>query len=155
MLVSDTEAEHLPGCNMAYRRDALLAIGGFDPQFRVAGDDVDACWRLQEQGLTLGFHPAAMVWHRRRSTIRGYWRQQQGYGKAEALLERKWPERYNRRGHVTWAGRLYDRASASLVRPARIYHGTWGTGAFQPEESGRACSPSWRGHPSGTWDWAC
>ena len=29
---------------------------------------------------------------------------------------------------------MYDRASASRVRPARIYHGIWGTGAFQPEE---------------------
>src|SRR5439155_7282710 len=51
-----------------------------------------------------------------------------------ALLERKWPERYNRRGHLTWTGRLYDRASARAFRPRRIYHGTWGTGAFQPEE---------------------
>jgi GT2 family glycosyltransferase len=134
VLVSDTEAEHLPGCNMAYRRDALLAIGGFDPQFRAAGDDVDVCWRLQERGETLGFHPAAIVWHRRRSSIRGFWRQQLGYGKAEALLERKWPERYNNRGHVSWAGRMYDRASTIVVRPTRIYHGVWGTGAFQPEE---------------------
>jgi O-antigen biosynthesis protein len=29
---------------------------------------------------------------------------------------------------------MYDRASASLVRPSRIYHGTWGSGAFQPRE---------------------
>ena len=50
--------------------DALLAIGGFDPQFRVAGDDVDVCWRLQERGWTLGFSPAAMVWHHRRGTVR-------------------------------------------------------------------------------------
>jgi GT2 family glycosyltransferase len=134
VLVSDTEAEHLPGCNMAFRRDALLAIGGFDPQFRTAGDDVDVCWRLQEQGTTLGFHAAAVVWHHRRRSVRGYWRQQRGYGHAEALLERKWPERYNRRGHITWAGRLYDRASAGAIRPTRIYHGTWGTGPFQPEE---------------------
>jgi GT2 family glycosyltransferase len=134
VLVSDTEAEHIPGCNMAYRRAELLAVGGFDPQFRAAGDDVDVCWRLQERGATLGFHPAAVVWHRRRSSIRGFWRQQRGYGNAEALLERKWPERYNRRGHLTWAGRLYDRASARAFRPTRIYHGTWGTGAFQPEE---------------------
>ena len=90
-----------------------------------------------------------MVWHQRRSSIRRYWRQQHGYGKAEALLERKWPERYNRRGHVTWAGRLYGRASASMVRPSRIYHGTWGTGAFQPEEAAEsvlaelARTPEW------------
>jgi GT2 family glycosyltransferase len=134
VLISDTEAEHLPGCNMAYRRKTLLAIDGFDPQFRAAGDDVDVCWRLHERGETLGFHAAAVVWHRRRKSVRAFWRQQRGYGHAEALLERKWPERYNRRGHLTWAGRLYDRASARAFRPTRIYHGTWGTGAFQPEE---------------------
>jgi GT2 family glycosyltransferase len=134
VLVSDTEAEHIPGCNMAYRRSALLAVGGFDPQFRAAGDDVDVCWRLQEQGFSLGFHPAAVVWHHRRSSVRAYWRQQRGYGHAEALLERKWPERYTRRGHLTWTGRLYDRATTRGFRPSRIYHGTWGTGAFQPEE---------------------
>jgi O-antigen biosynthesis protein len=150
VLLSDLEAEHIPGCNMAYRRQALIEVGGFDPQFRTAGDDVDVCWRLQERGLRLGFHPAALVWHRRRDSIRRYWRQQRGYGKAEALLERKWPERYNRRGHVTWRGRMYDRASASLVRPSRIYHGTWGTGAFQPRED---VAPSVIGELARTPEW--
>jgi glycosyltransferase involved in cell wall biosynthesis len=135
VLLSDSEAEHIPGCNMAYRRAVLERIGGFDPQFLTAGDDVDVCWRLQEAGETLGFHAAAVVWHRRRDSVQAYWRQQVGYGRAEALLERKWPERYNRSGHPTWAGHLYDRASRRLLRPVRIYHGVWGTGAFQPEEA--------------------
>jgi O-antigen biosynthesis protein len=135
VLLSDSEAEHIPGCNMAYRREALERIGGFDPQFLTAGDDVDVCWRLQDSGETLGFHAAAVVWHRRRDSVRAYWRQQVGYGRAEALLERKWPERYNRRGHATWAGHLYDRASRRVLRPVRVYHGVWGTGAFQPEEA--------------------
>lgn len=133
VLLTDTVAEHLPGCNMAFRREALLAIGGFDPQFRVAGDDVDVCWRLQQNGETLGFHAAAMVWHRRRTTIRRFWRQQRGYGKAEALLERKWPEKYNVPGHATWGGRLYGRGFSGGLRRSRVYHGTWGTGAFQSE----------------------
>lgn len=133
VLVSDTEAEHLPGCNMAFRRAALSAIGGFDAQFRVAGDDVDVCWRLREAGQTLGFDPAALVWHHRRGSIRRYWRQQRGYGRAEALLERKWPEKYNWSGHPTWGGRLYGRGAGGVLRRTRIYHGPWGTGAFQPE----------------------
>ncbi len=33
VLESDQVAEHIPGCNMAFRRAALLAINGFDPQF--------------------------------------------------------------------------------------------------------------------------
>src|SRR5260221_10124466 len=62
----------------------------------IAGDDVDVCWRLQQRGWTLGFSPAAMVWHHRRNSVRAYWRQQKNYAKAEALLEKKWPEKYNR-----------------------------------------------------------
>jgi hypothetical protein len=68
VLLSDDVAEHIPGCNMAFRKDRLQAIGGFDPQFRRAGDDVDVCWRLQAQGWTLGFSAPAMVWHHRRNS---------------------------------------------------------------------------------------
>jgi len=137
VLLSDREAEHIPGCNMVFRRAALEAVGGFDPQFHAAGDDVDICWRLQEQGWTLGFSPAAVVWHRRRNSVRGYWRQQKGYGKAEALLERKWPEKYNATGHVTWGGRIYGNGLASFLvrRRKRIRYGTWGGGLFQTAES--------------------
>src|SRR5215204_2216804 len=101
VLLSDQEAEHIPGCNMAFCKAYLQAIGGFDPQFRVAGDDVDVCWRLQQRGWTLGFNPAALVWHHRRNSVRTYWKQQQGYGRAEALLEAKWPEKYNPAGHLS------------------------------------------------------
>ena len=131
VLVSDCEAEHIPGCNMAFRRSELEGVGGFDPRFRAAGDDVDLCWRLHERGASLGFNPAAMVWHRRRSSIRAYWRQQRGYGEAEALLERKWPERYNWVGHLTWGGQLYGEAPSSPLRPKRVRYGRWGANLFQ------------------------
>jgi O-antigen biosynthesis protein len=133
VLISDSEADHLPGCNLSIRRDALLAIGGFDPQFTSAGDDVDICWRLRDAGGRLAFHAGAMVWHHRRGTVRGYLKQQRGYGRAEALLERKWPGRFNRLGHLDWAGTIYGRG---LPRPllgtrARVYGGSWGTAPFQ------------------------
>jgi GT2 family glycosyltransferase len=133
VLVDDTLAEHVPGCNFSVRRSALAAIGGFDATFRVAGDDVDVCWRLQEAGGTIGFCPAAFVWHHRRNSVRTYWRQQKGYGKAEALLEAKWPEKYNAAGHVTWGGRLYGLRlhEALLRRHGRVYHGVWGSAPFQ------------------------
>ncbi|PYO89494.1 MAG: glycosyl transferase, partial [Gemmatimonadetes bacterium] len=133
VLLSDEEAEHIPGCNMAFRRTCLEAIGGFDPQFRTAGDDVDVCWRLQERGWTLGFQPAALVWHHRRNSARTYWSQQIGYGRAEAMLERKWPEKYNGPGHVRWAGRIYGAGITRLLgwRRPRVYHGVWGGAPFQ------------------------
>ena len=132
VLISDTEAEHIPGCNMAFRRECLQAIGGFDARFRTAGDDVDVCWRLQERGWRIGFNAAAMVWHHRRNTVRGYWKQQVGYGIAEGILERKWPEKYNLAGHPTWVGRIYGMGFARLLTGGgRIYHGPWGTAPFQ------------------------
>ena len=143
VLLTDRVAEHIPGCNMAFRKDRLEAIGGFDPQFRIAGDDVDVCWRLQERGWTLGFNPAAMVWHRRRDTVRRYWKQQVNYGRAEADLERKWPEKYNAAGHLTWAGRLYGNGLLQAMgwwKRRRIYHGTWGSALFQSVYHVR---PSW------------
>jgi GT2 family glycosyltransferase len=133
VLMTDHEAEHIPGCNFAIRRECLEGIGGFDARFRAAGDDVDLCWRIQERGWKVGFHPGAAVFHHSRSTVRQYWRQQRGYGRAEALLERKWPEKYNTAGHLTWTGRLYGNAffqSFGWAAP-RIYFGTWGSAPFQ------------------------
>jgi GT2 family glycosyltransferase len=132
VLISDREAEHVPGCNMAFRKSALEEIGGFDERFRVAGDDVDVCWRLQESGRTLGFSAGAVVMHRRRDSVRRYLRQQYGYGEAEALLERKWPSRYNRAGSSRWSGRIYDSpATGPSRRRPMIRYGTWGGGLFQ------------------------
>src|SRR5262249_13132319 len=55
VLLSDTLAEHIPGCNMAFRARCLREVGGFDVRFRAAGDDVDLCWRLIERKAML--HP--------------------------------------------------------------------------------------------------
>jgi GT2 family glycosyltransferase len=133
VLLDDAVAEHIPGCNMAIRKSCLEEIGGFDPQFRAAGDDVDLCWRLQDRGWTVGYNHAATVWHHRRDSVRAYWKQQRGYGRAEALIERKWPEKYNGVGHLSWAGRIYG---DGLLRPlgrrtGRVFHGTWGSALFQ------------------------
>jgi O-antigen biosynthesis protein len=133
VLLSDQEAEHIPGCNMAFRTANLKEIGGFDPRYRVAGDDVDICWRLRERGWTLGFNPGAVVWHHRRNSVLTYWQQQQGYGRAEALLEQRWPERYNGAGSLAWVGRIYSRESTQTFawRREQIHHGVWGTAMFQ------------------------
>ncbi len=141
VLVSDRDAEHIPGCNMAFRRKVLESIGGFDPQFRTAGDDVDICWRIAASGYRIGFCPGALVWHLPRSTIRAYWNQQKGYGSAEALLEQKWPEKYHGPGQIIWAGRIYN-GHPYRTGNWRIYHGILGMSPFQsiyspkPGESG-------------------
>jgi GT2 family glycosyltransferase len=131
VLLTDQVAEHIPGCNMAFRAKRLREVGAFDRQFRIAGDDVDVCWRLQQSGYTLGFHPAAVVWHHRRGSVRGYLRQQLNYGRAEAMLEAKWPEKYNAIGHVSWRGRLYGVGAGIGFWRSRVYHGVWASQPFQ------------------------
>jgi len=132
VLESDQVAEHVPGCNMAFRRGPLEAINGFDAQFLRAGDDVDVCWRLQQAGGWITFAPGAVVWHHRRQTPRSYLRQQSGYGEAEALLRFKHPEKFNGRGGWKWRGVLYGASLRGLhLREALIYRGTFGTGFFQ------------------------
>jgi len=132
VLLNDEVAEHVPGCNMAFTRVALEAVGGFEPTFRTAGDDVDICWRLQNAGHVIAFSPAAMVWHERRETADAYVRQQRGYGKAEALLYFRHPYRFNMLGQSRWLGRIYGDVTTSLLsrRPV-IYSGTFGRGMFQ------------------------
>ena len=146
VLLDDEVAEHIPGCNMAFRREALEAIAGFDPIFRAAGDDVDLCWRLQNKGYKIGFSPAAVVWHFRRNTIRDYLKQQRGYGKAETLLFFKHPSRFNVLGQSRWFGRIYGDLSSFLSsRQPRIYSGVFGRGLFQtlyqPPPSVVSCLP--------------
>ena len=133
VLLSDIEAEHIPGCNMAFRTECLKAIGGFDPQFRVAGDDVDLCWRIQETGWWIAFSPAAMVWHSRRNSIRTYLKQQMGYVKAEVLLEKKWPQKYNPFCCISWKGRIYGKGLTKSygLKKWRVYYGVWGSAPFQ------------------------
>ena len=132
VLESDQVAEHVPGCNMAFRRGPLAEINGFDPQFHRAGDDVDVCWRLQQAGRWITFAPGAFVWHHRRQTPRAFLRQQAGYGAAEALLRFKHPEKFNGRGAWKWRGVLYGASLRGLqLRRALVYRGTFGTGLFQ------------------------
>ncbi len=106
VLIGDERAEHLAGCNMLFRKAALADIGGFDPQFTAAGDDVDICWRLMDEGHTLGYCPSAFVWHFRRNTVDAYYRQQRGYGRAEAMLYFKYPQRFNILGQIRWNGTI-------------------------------------------------
>jgi glycosyltransferase involved in cell wall biosynthesis len=133
ILMDDEIAEHVPGCNMAFWTDRLRAIGGFDAMYSKAGDDVDICWRLQEQGERVVFSPAGMVWHHRRSTVGAYLKQQRGYGEAEALLRRKHPDKFRGfRSESIWAGRIYTRAGlgVSIGKPM-VHYGKFASGMFQ------------------------
>ncbi len=132
VLLTDTIAEHIPGCNMAWYRWAFESIGGFDPEYRKAGDDVDFCWRVQQEGHNVAFSPTAIVWHYRRFTLSAFRKQQEGYGEAESMLRFKHLIFFGPTGTAKWRGQIYGtpRFSWFISRPI-IYHGIFGEGLFQ------------------------
>jgi glycosyltransferase involved in cell wall biosynthesis len=132
VLLTDVVAEHIPGCNMAFHRWAFDRVGGFDPEYRKAGDDVDFCWRLQQAGGVIAFSPAAIVWHYRRFTLQAFRKQQEGYGEAESMLRFKHLVFFGPTGTAKWKGQIYGapRFTWLINRPV-IYHGVFGEGLFQ------------------------
>ena len=67
-----TSIDHLfnliPGCNMAFRRTALAAVGGFDPRLGPgspckAAEDADLIFRLFLSGHRIAYRPDALVRH--------------------------------------------------------------------------------------------
>lgn len=79
------------GCNMAVTREAVERIGGFDETMLPRGEEKDLQARLRAAGLRIAYVPSARVWHRRRTSIRAFWRQMYGSGIARAKLFRRHP----------------------------------------------------------------
>ena len=76
---------HVPGAVLAVRTSTAKSIGGFDHRLR-CGEDVDFVWRLATAGHIVRYEPAALSWHRPRSTYRAWLRQRHGYGSSAAEL---------------------------------------------------------------------
>lgn len=131
VMLSDSEAEHIPGCHLSVTKKAFDEIGGFQVQYRVAGDDVDFCWRLRDAGFKIGFHGASFVWHRRRTRLRNYFRQQRGYGRAEALLMKDHSDKFRRGSGARWEGCVYTGATFSATDGSVIYRGSSGLAGYQ------------------------
>ncbi|UCG38337.1 MAG: glycosyltransferase family 2 protein [bacterium] len=54
------------GLCSSYRKKALIDVGGFNPLFRVSGEDMDAGYRLTSKGYRLIYEPEARVDHVRK-----------------------------------------------------------------------------------------
>ena len=76
------------GCNLGIHAGVFLDAGGFD-EGALAAEDVELSWRLQLDGLRLGWASAALVHKRDRRDGRGLIRQFARYGSSEAWLYRR------------------------------------------------------------------
>jgi glycosyltransferase involved in cell wall biosynthesis len=72
----------------AFRREALLAIGGFDERFTRA-QDWELNFRLRENGGLIYFDPRLHVTYRPRSTVRALAKQYFEYGRWRRVVSRR------------------------------------------------------------------
>jgi GT2 family glycosyltransferase len=56
------------GACMMVRRRVFEEIGGFDPRFKVAYNDVDLCLRLRQRGYLVVYTPFAVLYHHESAT---------------------------------------------------------------------------------------
>lgn len=75
------------GCNMLFRRDVFMQLGGFDPGF-YPGEEMKASFMTSRLGYTLIFNPNAPVFHYPKQTFRGFWKQIYRYGATRIRLMR-------------------------------------------------------------------
>jgi cellulose synthase/poly-beta-1,6-N-acetylglucosamine synthase-like glycosyltransferase len=76
--------------NALFRKEAFLAVGGFDIGL-ISGEDCDLSWRIQKLGGgRLAYCPEALVYHDHRASMKGVYRQSRTNAMAGALLSRKW-----------------------------------------------------------------
>jgi len=73
------------GCNMAFRRQALIELGGFDEALDTGpplpgGGDLDAFYRVLRAGHPLVYEPSMLVFHRHRRDSEGLCRQYRSWG---------------------------------------------------------------------------
>ena len=58
------QADWMLGGFLMIRRTAFDEVGGFDPGFRMYGEEIDFCYRLARSGWERWYVPAAVVRHR-------------------------------------------------------------------------------------------
>lgn len=78
----------IPSGNFAARRDALEAVGGFDPDVSI-GYDVDFAYRAFRAGIPVTFEPDLILHYRYRSDASGQWHQGRAMGRFRPGLYRQ------------------------------------------------------------------
>lgn len=60
---NQTELFWASGAALAIRKNLFQKTGGFDEDFEFHMEEIDLCWRLQNQGYKIGFAPDSVIYH--------------------------------------------------------------------------------------------
>lgn len=77
---------HPAGCNMAFRRKVAEEVGCFDESIQYGFDEVEFTERVCRAGYKMVLDPNVFVWHRHRSTLKEFLKQNFEYGRGIGVL---------------------------------------------------------------------
>jgi cellulose synthase/poly-beta-1,6-N-acetylglucosamine synthase-like glycosyltransferase len=80
---------HPAGCNMAYRKKVAEEVGYFDENIQYGFDEVEFADRICRAGYKMVLDPKVSVWHKHRSTLGEFLKQNFQYGKGSGLVLKK------------------------------------------------------------------
>jgi glycosyltransferase involved in cell wall biosynthesis len=77
-----------PSASMAWRKNVLDEVGGFDPWF-VTAEDIDVNLRAVSRGHVLGVNENAIVYHRTKGSFKGFFKQAfwNGWGRKQLTMK--------------------------------------------------------------------
>ncbi|MGX8712249.1 MAG: glycosyltransferase [bacterium] len=87
--MKNVEKFHPRSFNMGVRKEVWNKLEGFSAMRY--GEDIDFSIRLKEAGYRVVLMPDAWVWHKRRNTLKSFYRQVFKFGRARITLYRKHP----------------------------------------------------------------
>jgi biofilm PGA synthesis N-glycosyltransferase PgaC len=84
-----------------FRRDRVLAVGGYDP--RMATEDIDLTWKLLLEGWETVYEPQALVGMQVPSTLHALWAQRKRWARGQGeVLHTHLGEVFRWRNHRMW-----------------------------------------------------
>jgi glycosyltransferase involved in cell wall biosynthesis/GT2 family glycosyltransferase len=102
--VEDHDGGSFLTCNVAYRREAFVSVGGFDRLFpHAAHEDRDLAWRIQKEVGPVGFEPGMRVVHPGRPFTAKQWRRRGVIAIDDWLVLARHPERKASQHSLRWA----------------------------------------------------
>ena len=78
--------KRIRGCNSAYKRNAFIKEGGFNPKL-ASIEETEFHYRLHKKGYKMKYNPNIFIYHRRRRNIKGLFKQffRNGMGRINAI----------------------------------------------------------------------
>ena len=121
----------------AYRRDVLLANGGFDERFDYL-EDQELSFRLAARGYRMVFRESAAVDHRHSATLRAYLHKKVAIGYWKAQVVRRFPGQVMRDSHTPQVMKVQMLLAALFMALMAL---GFAVALFRPDHAGWLLAP--------------